>query len=1042
MLSLAKAHKDYYLQKVGEISPREDYYLKGGTVTGRWHGSGAAELGLEGSVSAEGLVRLFDGQHPATGEQLGRQLRKDGVAAWDLTFSADKSVSLLWAFGDDETRKHVVEAFEEANAEAVAYLESVASSTRGASRTTDLDGEGAPILREDGTPRYRVETWPIRTSGYVSAWFTEFTSRADDPQLHTHVVVGNRVEGVDGVWRAIDGRLLYRHKLAAGYLHEAELRSRLTERLGVRWQPVRNGMADIDGFTREQIMAFSQRRQEIEAWRDSHGIADTPAGNEVATLATRSPKQDHPLDTLMPQWLERAAEIGLTPEMVSAVLDRSCAVTVPDPEPLFERLASAEGLTAQASTFERTDVVKAVAEALPEGGDRSEVEAVADAFLDRTDVIPILPTEPSTDDLRDLPLDLNPTELEHVLELTNSTKPAGTMRRKDGDIFPGLTNERRYTTTELLTIERRIVDRAEAGVGAGQWTATEAQVDGAVARHPTLTEGQRAMVSQFAMSGNAIDIGVGPAGTGKTTVMAIIHELATESGNPVVGAALAARTAAGFEAATGIRSATIIRFLGEANATGGLPQGVVVIVDEAGMVGSRQIAEISDLVEAAPGKLILIGDHHQLAEIDAGGLFRALAVRVPAVELTENVRQDHEWERTALAELRHGSVNRAVAMYNRRGLINITTNTDDTIDQAVHNWYRDVEAIGDPSEVLLIGHRNNTVDQLNKRARSLIADAGLLQGPALNVNDRVFQTGERVVCLKNRSRLGVLNGDFATVTAIDIERRAVTLRLDRNDRSVTVPHWYLDDGHLDWGYALTGHKAQGATVRRAHTVAGNGVDREWIYVSMSRGQEANTIYLTDPEPDPDECNHLTHQHPERVPALIAALGRTAAQPAALDTGRGPRTLKDEELDERLAQLKAALGAPEAEGLSPVAAGDRSELLIEYTKTHREARHRHQDRLATLAYQPPEWVTDTLGERPADPDCGSAWDAIVDRALRYRTEQGIPHEATDLLGPEPSSGDVKQRVAWLTARRDVVREIPGLAAGHQGLASATTPGLGA
>ncbi|NIA26389.1 MAG: relaxase domain-containing protein, partial [Gammaproteobacteria bacterium] len=213
MLSLAKAHKDYYLEKVGEISPREDYYLKGGAASGRWHGSGASELGLDGRVTAEGLVRLFDGQHPATGEQLGHRLRKDGVAAWDLTFSADKSVSLLWAFGDDETRRHVVEAFEKATAEALAFMESVASSTRGAARTPVLDDEENPALDESGTPRHRIETWPIRTEGYVAASFTEFTSRADDPQLHTHVVVGNRVKGVDGVWRAIDGRLLYRNKL-------------------------------------------------------------------------------------------------------------------------------------------------------------------------------------------------------------------------------------------------------------------------------------------------------------------------------------------------------------------------------------------------------------------------------------------------------------------------------------------------------------------------------------------------------------------------------------------------------------------------------------------------------------------------------------------------------------------------------------------------------------------------------------------------------------------------------------------------------------
>lgn len=724
----------------------------------------------------------------------------------------------------------------------------------------------------------------------------------------------------------------------------------------------------------------------------------------------------------MPQWLERASEGGLTPETVSAVLDRSREVTVPDPESLFDSLASANGLTAQTSTFARADVIKAVAEALPEGGKLSDVETVADAFLQHSDVIPILPTQPNTDDLRDLPIDLSPTGLEQLLDLTNSTKHTQTMRRGDGDIFPGLTNERRYTTTELLTIEQRIVARAEAGIGAGQWTATEAEVDEAVAHSPTLTEGQRVMVHQFATSGNAIDIGVGAAGTGKTTVMAIVHELAAQAGTPVVGAALAARTAAGFEAATGIRSATITRFLGEAKATGGLPTGVVVIVDEAGMVGSRQIAAVFDLVEAASGKLILIGDHHQLAEIDAGGLFRALVVRVPAVELTENVRQDHEWERTALAELRHGSVNRAVAMYDRRGRINIAATTDDTIDQAVHNWYRDVKAIGDLSEVLLIGHRNTTVDQLNERARSLIAEAGLLGGPTLNVKDRLFQTGERVVCLKNRSRLGVLNGDFATVTGIDIERRAITLRLDRNDHSVAVPPGYLDDGHLDWEYALTGHKAQGVTVRRAHTVAGDGVDREWIYVTMSRGQEANTVYLTNPELDHDECTHLTHQHLERVPALIAALGRTAGEPAALDTGRGPRILTDEELNERLVELKRTLRTRGAKASLQVASGDGSRLLADYVDMHREARSRQRDRLAAAICEPPGWIVDTLGERPSEPGRRAAWDAIVDRALRHRTEHGIPNEAPNLLGPEPPSGEVVQRIAWTVTHRAVERDL--------------------
>jgi ATP-dependent exoDNAse (exonuclease V) alpha subunit len=149
--------------------------------------------------------------------------------------------------------------------------------------------------------------------------------------------------------------------------------------------------------------------------------------------------------------------------------------------------------------------------------------------------------------------------------------------------------------------------------------------------------------------------------------MSIIGDLAAQTTAVVVGTALAARAAAGFETATGISSTTITRFLWETKAAGGLPAGAVVVVDESGMVGSRQLAEVSDLVEAASGKLILIGDHHQLAEIDAGGLFAALVARLPAAELIENVRQDQEWERTALTELRQGSVSRAVAMYNRRG---------------------------------------------------------------------------------------------------------------------------------------------------------------------------------------------------------------------------------------------------------------------------------------------------------------------------------------------------------------------------------------
>jgi hypothetical protein len=880
VLSLAKAGKDYYLRKLGEISPGEDYYLRGGTATGRWRGSGAAELGLEGSVSAEGLVRLFDGQHPATGEQLGRSLRKDGVAAWDVTFSADKSVSLLWALGDPHTRRQVLEAFEAATSQALGYLESVASSTRGATKTPVLDDHGHPVLNEDGTPRFRVETWPIQTSGYVAASFTEFTSRADDPQLHTHVVVANKVKGTDGVWRTVDGRLLYRYQLAAGYLHEAVLRRALTQRLGVRWQPVSNGMADIAGFTRPQIEAFSRRRHQLETWRQDQGLPDTAAARQVAVLATRNPKRDHPLADLEVEWRQRAVEVGLTPDRLTQLMGSSREVTPVDPTSLFERLASAEGLTEQASTFGRAEVIKEVAAALPEGGTRHQIEHLAETFLNTRDIVPLLPTS-NTEQAEELdgPLDV---ARERIDELTEAEATGRVMRRRDGTLFRGMRDEHRYTTTELLVTEQRITEQAGAGVGAGRWAAPGRLVEARLRRHPKLTDGQREMVRRFATSTNTIDIGIGPAGTGKTAVMEVIGQLATLTGTPILGTALAGRTAAGLQEATGIPSVTLTRLIGESNDQG-LPSGVVVVVDEAGMVGTRQLAAIADLVEAAEGKLILIGDDRQLPEIEAGGLFRALANRLPAVELTDNIRQQHQWERTALTELRDGSVDQAIETYRQRGRVIIGPDRDDTTATAVQDWYRHVTATGDLTSGLLITHNNDTVTELNQKARTHLTASNRLHGPALQAGERVFQAGDRILCRKNQTRLGILNGDLATVVSADPDHRTLTVRLDRDPETREIPAWYLDQGHLDYGYALTGHKAQGVTTDRTFVLIDGTTDREWTYVAMSRGRQNNTLYLTNAEPADEQCTHLTHQgHHDTLERLTAALNRGSTQTAAID----------------------------------------------------------------------------------------------------------------------------------------------------------------
>jgi conjugative relaxase-like TrwC/TraI family protein len=832
MLSLAKAAKDYYLQKLGEVSPREDYYLRGGTATGRWVGSGAAELDLRGTVSAKGLVRLFDGEHPGTGQRLGRRLRKDGVAAWDVTFSADKSVSLLWALGDEHTRKEVVEAFEDATSQALGYLESVASDTRGATKTVVVD--------EEGNRKCRVKTWPIPTSGYVAAAFTEYTSRADDPQLHTHVVIANKVRGEDGVWRTLDGRLLYRHQLAAGYLHEAVLRKELTERLGVAWQPVRNGMADIEGFTRHQIEAFSRRREQLEAWREEQDLPDTPAARQIAVVATREAKRDHPLEELEVEWRQRAAEVGLTPERIDRMLHRRREVTTPDRTRLFARLTSPEGPTAKKATFGRSEAVREIAASLSEGGGRDQIEALADQFLADAQVV----------------------------SLSNE---AG--------------SDLQYTTAELLATEMRIIDRAENRTSV-TWRAPRRLVEAVLRRRPHLTEGQREMVRRFATSGARIDLGVGPAGSGKTSVMAVVSHLAAITGTPILGTALAARTAVGLQEATRIASSSLTALNHRATTEGGLPGGVVVVVDEASMVGTRQLAALSDQVEEAGGKLILIGDPHQLPEIEAGGIFHTLVDRLSAVELHHNVRQEQSWERTALAELRSGSVADAVASYRKHRRLVIGRSRDETLVRAVDDWYQHVTTTGHLAGSLLLARNNETVKRLNVLARGHLANSGYLSGSTLEAVGRGYQRGDRVICVKNDPRLGVLNGDLATAINVDPKRGTLTIQLDREPEPRVLPAWYLEDGHIDYGYALTGHRAQGITVDRTFAVIGGDTGREWAYVAMSRGRESNRAYLPCPDTH-EQCTHLTHQsRGDPLEAAISSLRRRERQRAVVELGVG------------------------------------------------------------------------------------------------------------------------------------------------------------
>jgi hypothetical protein len=348
----------------------------------------------------------------------------------------------------------------------------------------------------------------------------------------------------------------------------------------------------------------------------------------------------------------------------------------------------------------------------------------------------------------------------------------------------------------------------------------------------------------------------------------------------VTGVALAARAALELQTSAGIRSTTLTRLLGQVDdGRDGSPlqPGSVLVVDEAGMVGTRQLARLLDHAEQQSVKVVLVGDPKQLPEIDAGGLFRALATRLPAIELTDNRRQSHGWEQAALDELRHGDPDAALAAYRRHGRIRTADTAEAVRDRLVDDWWTTAKENLPGS--LMIALRRDDVDDLNHRARAKMLAAGRLTGPAIvtTAGGLELQAGDRIVCLRNAPRHGVVNGTRATITRTNPTLRTVEAVDDRGVQ-LLLPADYLDDGHVSHGYAITGHKAQGLTCDHTYTLGTETLYREWGYVAMSRGKLTNQLYHGPSADRHDDGLHHVHlDDRDEVASLTSRLRRTRAE---------------------------------------------------------------------------------------------------------------------------------------------------------------------
>jgi conjugative relaxase-like TrwC/TraI family protein len=841
----------------------EEYYVGGAEARGEWLGCGARQLGLGGEVEGDRLRQVLSGE-----DKDGHPLRASSVpvrvAGFDLTFSAPKSVSIVFGLGDTGLQAAVRDAHDRAVREALGYVERTAAAVR----------RGAGGLRVEPA------------DGLVAAAFRHRTSRAGDPQLHTHVLVANIGRGPDGRWSALDGRRLYAQARAASFVYQAVLRSELSRGLGVEWLTVRGGIAEVAGVPKPLQRAFSRRRAEIEAALAEQGTSSARAA-EAAALATRQTKDKRTsIDALAIEWRTRAGDLGFgQPELGRALGSRQRRLPGDaDIDRIFDVVASPSGLTRGTATFSRRDVVQALCERLPPSHrvDAGSLEALADAFLASARVVSLLATD-------------------------EAGESRVSFRRRDGRLLPVARQEQMYSTPELLALERHLVRTAIATRNTGAGTAAESRVKHAIAARPELSREQRTMVERLCLGGDRVSVVVGKAGTGKTYALGAARDAWQASGRPVLGVAVARRAANQLHADTGIATTSVTAFLAALEREdAGLPDGAVLVVDEAAMVATRQLARLLDTVERADGKLVLAGDHRQLQELAAGGVFRALVRRGVAVELTENRRQRDAWERKALDQLRDGDPDLAIQAYVAHDRIRVADTPAATRERLVRDWHA---AHGDGIAVMIAQKRSDVAD-LNQRARAVLGSSGALGGTELALAGGGFAVGDLVGVKRNDARLGVTNGERGRVIRVDTAQHRLVIELGGNavtlDRAFLTTPTVHGDPALLHGYAITCHVAQGLTVDQAFVLADDGLTRELAYTALSRGRTGNRLYLAR-QPDDPRAEFAPGSPTDRDPLerLAAAFKTSRATVLAIDAGR-------DEPGEHLAQARHELAKVRAE----------------------------------------------------------------------------------------------------------------------------------
>ena len=418
----------------------------------------------------------------------------------------------------------------------------------------------------------------------------------------------------------------------------------------------------------------------------------------------------------------------------------------------------------------------------------------------------------------------------------------------------------RFSTKTMLAVENTLMEQTQALQQRTQHGVRTADLEVAIFARALSTEQQQAL--EFVTRAGDIKCLVGYAGTGKSYLLGAAKDVWERSGYRVRGVALSGIAAQNMEQGSGITSRTVASQLyrwGQDNDH--LSAQDILVIDEAGMLGSRQMARLIEEAYRQKAKVVLVGDPQQLQAIEAGAAFRAIAEQQGYLSLTDIRRQQEPWQRQATIALAQGQVVGALDSYRQADHVHSALYATDAKDQLLQQWH-DVRHTNPEQTQIILTYTRYEVKDLNLRARALLQADGELREEQTFMTDRgplALAPGDRVYFLKRSDHLHVVNGTLGTVQAVDGENGLLTVELDRDDlapaqRTVTVDVEHYP--YLDYGYAATVHKAQGITVDRTYLLASQYDDAHSTYVGMSRHRLSCDLFVSREVFATDEA--LTH----------------------------------------------------------------------------------------------------------------------------------------------------------------------------------------